>query len=107
MSGRTMAIIGRKETIMPFLATGAQVMYVNRGECVSVVEKLIDDGCKIIFFTEEFIDELHDLLNAYRNKTIPCLIPIPTGRGKTQLAIERIRGVIKKAVGADVFLEEK
>jgi len=43
----------------------------------------------------------------YRNQTIACLIPIPTGRGKTKLAIERIRGVIKKAVGVDVFLEDK
>jgi vacuolar-type H+-ATPase subunit F/Vma7 len=107
MSGSTLAIVGRKETIMPFLATGANVVYVAKGECVAVVEKLIDDGYKIVFFTEEFIDELRDVLLEYRNKTVPCLIPIPTGRGKTKLALERIRGVIKKAVGADVFLEEK
>jgi hypothetical protein len=43
----------------------------------------------------------------YRSYTVPCLIPVPTGRGKTQLAVERIRGVIKKAVGADVFVEDK
>jgi hypothetical protein len=35
------------------------------------------------------------------------LIPIPSGRGKTKIAVERIRGVIKKAVGADIFLEER
>jgi vacuolar-type H+-ATPase subunit F/Vma7 len=68
---------------------------------------LISEGTKIILFTEEFIDELNDVLMRYRTETTPCLIPIPTGRGKTKLAIERIRGVIKKAVGADVFLEEK
>ena len=48
-----------------------------------------------------------EILLEYRTKTTPCLIPIPTGRGKTKLAVERIREVIKKAVGADVFLEEK
>jgi len=106
MSGRALAIIGQRETIMPFLATGATVVYVKKGECVSVVEDLVDRGYKIIFFTEEFIEELNDLLMEYRNQTIPCLIPIPTGRGKTKLAIERIRGVIKKAVGADVFVED-
>lgn len=107
MSGSTMAIVGQKETVMPFLATGAHVLYVDRGECVKTVEDLIVRGFKIVFFTEEFIDELADILTQYRNQTIPCLIPIPTGRGKTKIAIERIRGVIKKAVGADVFLEEK
>ncbi|MBN2620391.1 hypothetical protein JXB22_04800 [candidate division WOR-3 bacterium] len=89
---------------MPFLATGATVVYAGKGECVKVVEDLITQGYKIIFFTEEFIEELNEILLEYRNQTIPCLIPIPTGRGKTKLAIERIRGVIKKAVGADIFL---
>jgi V/A-type H+-transporting ATPase subunit F len=107
MSGSTLAIIGQRETIMPFLATGATVVYVNKGECVSVVQDLIVRGYKIIFFTEELIEELNDILMEYRNRTVPCLIPIPTGRGKTQLAIERIRGVIKKAVGADVFVEDR
>ncbi len=107
MSGSALAIVGQQETIMPFLATGAKVVYVKKGECVKVVEDLIKEGVKIIFFTEEFIEELHDILTQYRTETIPCLIPIPTGRGKTKLAIERVRGVIKKAVGADVFLEEK
>jgi vacuolar-type H+-ATPase subunit F/Vma7 len=107
MSGRALAIIGQKQTIMPFLATGAHVEYVKKGDSIKVVEALIAQGYKIIFFTEEFIDELEDVLVEYRNQTIPCLIPIPSGRGKTKLALERIRGVIKKAVGADVFLEEK
>jgi vacuolar-type H+-ATPase subunit F/Vma7 len=107
MSGKTLAIIGQRETIMPFLATGAHVVFIKSGEGISAVEELITRGFEIIFFTEEFIDELNDILMKYQNQTTPCLIPIPTGRGKTKLAIERIRGVIKKAVGADVFLEEK
>lgn len=107
MSGSALAIVGRKETIMPFLATGAEVVYAQKGKCVNIVEDLVSQGTKIILFTEEFIDELQDVLMKYRTETTPCLIPIPTGRGKTKLAIERIRGVIKKAVGADVFLEEK
>jgi V/A-type H+-transporting ATPase subunit F len=107
MSGSALAIVGKKETIMPFLATGAKVVYVKQGECAEAVESLIRQGTKIILFTEEFIDELQEILQHYRTETVPCLIPIPTGRGKTKRAIERIRGVIKRAVGADVFLEEK
>ncbi len=106
MSGSTLAIVGKRETVMPFLATGAKVIYTTEGECLKVVEQLIREDTKIIFFTEEFISELSTLLSKYRTETTPCLIPIPSGRGKTKLAIERIRGVIKKAVGADIFLEE-
>ena len=107
MSGKALAIVGKRETVMPFLATGARVVYVKEGECASTVQELIKEGTKIVFFTEEFIDELSEILMEYRTKTLPCLIPIPSGRGKTKVAVERIRGVIKKAVGADIFLEER
>jgi V/A-type H+-transporting ATPase subunit F len=107
MSGKALAIVGKRETVMPFLATGARVIYVKEGECVTIVEELIREGTKIILFTEEFIGELSEILSKYRTETLPCLIPIPSGRGKTNIAIERIRGVIKKAVGADIFLEER
>ncbi|UCG29276.1 MAG: hypothetical protein JSV53_07050 [candidate division WOR-3 bacterium] len=107
MSGKALAIVGKRETVMPFLATGARVIYVKEGNCVQTVEGLIKEGTKIILFTEEFIEELSDILLKYRTETLPCLIPIPSGRGKTKVAIERIRGVIKKAVGADIFLEER
>ncbi|MGB7054596.1 MAG: V-type ATP synthase subunit F [bacterium] len=106
MSGKALAIVGKRETVMPFLATGARVVYVKEGECANVVQELIKEGTKIVFFTEEFIDELSEILMQYRTETLPCLIPIPSGRGKTKIAVERIRGVIKKAVGADIFLEE-
>ncbi len=107
MSGKALAIVGKRETVMPFLATGARVVYVKEGECADTVADLIKEGIKIVFFTEEFIDELSEILIKYRTETLPCLIPIPSGRGKTQIAVERIRGVIKKAVGADIFLEER
>jgi V/A-type H+-transporting ATPase subunit F len=106
MSGSALAIVGKKETVMPFLATGATVVYVKEGSCAARVEELIREGARIIFFTEEFIDELKPILVQYRNEVTPCLIPIPSGRGKTKFAVERIRGVIKRAVGADIFLEE-
>ena len=107
MSGKAIAIVGDREIIMPFQATGAEVIYAKTGETNKVIEDLIDKGYKIIFFTENYIAELNDILIKYRSQTVPCLIPIPTGRGKTQLAVDRIRGVIKKAVGADVFVEDK
>jgi vacuolar-type H+-ATPase subunit F/Vma7 len=101
------AILGKESTVMPFLATGARVIYAKEGEAKTKMSELIEQGIKIIFFTDDFADELSETLWQYRTEAIPCLIPIPTGRGKTRIAIERIRGIIKKAVGADIFLEEE
>ena len=65
MSGSALAIIGQRETIMPFLATGATVVYVKKGECVSVVEDLVDSlvraGLRNIV-----------VLNGHGGNVVPC-----------------------------------
>jgi len=106
MSG-DLAILGKKQEILPFLATGAMVCAVEKGEAEKKVLELINQGIRVILFAEEFTDELKDLLRRYQTETFPCLIPFSTGATKTRIAIERLRGIIKKAVGADIFLEEK
>ncbi|MCX7995628.1 MAG: hypothetical protein N3A65_07665 [candidate division WOR-3 bacterium] len=106
MSG-DLAIVGRKHEIMPFLATGAIVCSLEKGEAEKKVLELINKGVRVIFFAEDFVDELKGILQKYQTHTFPCLIPFSTGTKKTRIAIERLRGIIKKATGADIFLEEK
>ncbi len=105
MSG-DLAIVGKKENILPFLATGARVCFTEKGEAEQKVMELINQGVRVILFTEEFTDELKEVLKIYQTETFPCLIPFSSGETKSRIAIERLRGIIKKAVGADVFLEE-
>ena len=62
MSGKALAIGGKRETVMPFLATGAKVVYVKEGDCVDIVQDLIKEGTKVILFTVEFVDDLSDIL---------------------------------------------
>jgi|UniRef100_A0A7V3VUI3 vacuolar-type H+-ATPase subunit F/Vma7 len=106
MSG-DLAIIGKRQEILPFLATGALTFVIEKGEAEKKVTELINEGVKIIFFSEDFMEELMDILKRYQTETFPCLIPFSTGAKKTNIAIERLRGIIKKAVGAEIFLEEK
>ncbi|MEO0185135.1 MAG: V-type ATP synthase subunit F [candidate division WOR-3 bacterium] len=106
MSG-DLAILGTKQDILPFLATGAMVYAVNKGEAEKKVMELIRQGVRVILYTEEFTEELSEILRIYQTETFPCLIPFSTGATKTRIAIERLRGIIKRAVGADIFLEEK
>lgn len=105
MSG-DLAIVGKKENILPFLATGARICFIEKGEAEQKVMELINQGVRVILFTEEFTDELKKVLKIYQTETFPCLIPFSSGETKSRIAIERLRGIIKKAVGADVFLEE-
>ncbi len=100
------AIIGKKEDVLPFLATGVMVCYIKEGEGERVVEELINQGIRVLFFSDEFLGELDEIIKRFQAETFPCLIPFSFGGGKTKLGIERIRRIIKKAAGADIFIDQ-
>lgn len=102
-----LAIIGKKQEVLPFLATGALVCDVEKGEAEKKIIELINQGMRVILFAEEFTDELKNVLRKYQTEPFPCLIPFSTGATKNRIAITRLKEIIKKAVGVDIFLEEK
>ncbi|MEO0190559.1 MAG: V-type ATP synthase subunit F [candidate division WOR-3 bacterium] len=106
MNKSNIAIVGKKEDVLPFLATGARVCYIKEGGAQRMVEELINQGIKVIFFADEFLGELDGIIKKFQSETFPCLIPFSFGGAKTKLGIERIRGIIKKAAGADIFLDQ-
>ncbi len=101
-----LAVVGRKKNVLPFLATGANVYSVEKGEVGKKVLELINNGVRVILFAEEFTEELTEILKKYQTETFPCLMPFSTGDTPERFAIKRLKGIIKKAVGADIFLEE-
>lgn len=103
------AVIGEEGFIQPFKASGLSVFTAQRGEYQSLVRRLTREGYGVVFFEENFIEELSDILEEAKSSPLPCLIPIPKLREKTRerLAMARLKNIIKKAVGVDIFLEEK
>lgn len=104
MSG-SIAIVGKKSSVLPFLSSGATVYFIEDGEAQKKIEELINQGAKIIFFAEEFINELKNLLEKYQVETFPCLVPFYSGK-KTGIGINRVREIIKRACGVDIFIQE-
>ncbi|RKX68911.1 hypothetical protein DRP53_09710 [candidate division WOR-3 bacterium] len=100
------AIVGARSVIMPFLATGAKVVFIESPEeSLETVRKLIGEGESIIFFTDDLTDYLKPVLDEYREKPLPCLVPIPAGRGEVSKGTMRMREIIKRAVGVDILKE--
>jgi vacuolar-type H+-ATPase subunit F/Vma7 len=91
---------------MPFLATGARVEFIeDPNEAIKIVQKLIDDGEAIIFFTDDLTDHLAPIIEEYRESSTPCLVSIPAGRGEVSKGTIRIREIIRRAVGVDILKE--
>ncbi len=96
------AVVGPAEVVIPFRATGLEVFPVeSRTDPMALLEKLIQDGYQLIFFTDDMTERIRPLLERYRFAALPCLVALPlTGSGAGE---EQLRAAVCKAYGADVL----
>lgn len=95
-------VVGRPEVIAPFRAAGFAVFPVEPGpDASSKVETLLDAGLSVLFYTEDLSPHLAGLLGRYSRSATPGLVMLPMGA--EQRGFERLREIVRRAVGADVF----
>jgi vacuolar-type H+-ATPase subunit F/Vma7 len=95
-------VVGRPEVIAPFRAAGFAVFPVEPGPDASAkVEALLDAGLAVLFYTEDLSQHLTGLLERYCRSATPGLVMLPMGA--EQRGFERLREIVRRAVGADVF----
>jgi vacuolar-type H+-ATPase subunit F/Vma7 len=96
------AVVGRHDVVVPFQAAGLEVFPVEPGPDASPrVQTLVYKGYHVIFFTEDMLPYLAALLEQHRRSATPCLVSLPLGGA--QQAAARLKDVVKRAVGADIF----
>lgn len=100
--GSGIAIVGQAEVILPLRAAGLDVFPVEpAGDARQLVEKLISQGYKLIYFTDDLSDMLQPLVERYRTVALPCLVALHfTGQGGGE---DRLRAAVRRAAGADIL----
>ncbi len=100
--GTRIAVVGRPEVIAPFRAAGLAVFPVEPGcDAAAEVERLAGSGYAVVFYTEDLCSQLAGRVSRYSRTTVPCLVMLPMGAEQQGLA--RLREIVKRAVGADIF----
>ena len=95
-------VVGRPEVIAPFRAAGFAVIPVEPDADASAkVEKLLEAGLSVLFYTEDLAPRLAGLIGRHSRSATPCLVMLPMGA--EQRGTERLREIVRRAVGADVF----
>jgi V/A-type H+/Na+-transporting ATPase subunit F len=95
-------VAGRPDVIAPFRAAGFAVFPVEPGpDAAARVEALIAAGLSVLFYTEDLAPHLAALIGRYSRSATPCLVMLPMGA--EQRGFERLREMVRRAVGADVF----
>jgi len=95
-------VVGRPDVIAPFRAAGFAVFPVEPGpDACAKVESLVETGLSVLFYTEDLSPHLADLVGRYSRSATPCLVMLPMGA--EQRGFARLREIVRRAVGADVF----
>lgn len=107
MASYRMAAVGEADSIIGFLALGVEIHPVtSTGEAASILEKLVNAEEKygIILITETVAEQIIDRITALSGRAFPTVVLIPSNRGGKGYALERIRRIVERAVGADILM---
>ncbi len=112
----SIAIVGRREEILGFAAVGLRIFPVKdigqaRDTLIDLKRRVSEDAraeegekFAIVFVMEEFIRELTDEEFAKLSAgALPAIISLPGNTGSTGYGNEKIRRIVEKAVGSDIF----
>ncbi len=99
-----MALIGEQDMVFPFKAFGIEVFPVdNVEEGEKIIRKLLgENDYAFLFVSEGIYPGLKDIVNEVRKIPYPGIIPVPGVKGRTNISIENLREIIRKAIGIDI-----
>lgn len=98
-----MAIIGQKDSILPFNAVGVETFPVTHYfEAVETLKK-VARSYSIILITEDFAKKIEDVIDRYRTKPYPIILPIPSAQGSTGYGMKNISSNVERAIGVNIL----
>ena len=98
------AIIGDANSVKGFAAVGLDVFTTQDASEVSRLLRRLDNGqYAVIYITEALFSELEEEIDAYAERPIPAIIPIPGTSGNTGIGQRNVSKSVKRAVGSDII----
>ena len=102
------AAVGDFDSILIFRSMGMQVFAVeDNAEGKERFAQVLKQGFEIVFLTERLGEKWNDILQEVSVRRTPTVVLVPGQEGSTGFALEQIRTIVKKAVGADILKEKK
>ena len=99
--------VGEKEVIGAFRAIGRRAVAAETGvEGAQAVHRLVQDGVRVIFITEQAARRGAETFERYQTDPAVTLIPIPGSSGSDGLGMERVHANVEKAIGADILFDD-
>ena len=98
--------IGDEDSVLGFKALGIEVLPTEDvSEAARTVKQWSKEDFAVIFLTEQLLARSPALLVTDKRKVFPVIVPIPGNRGTLGLGEKKIKAIIEKAVGVDLFAD--
>lgn len=108
MLSSKIAAVGDFDSVFIFQAMGVHIHVIeDNAKGKERFMQVLKEGYEIVFLTERFGEKWSELLREVEIRRTPTVVLVPDQKGSTGFALNRIRDVVKKAVGADILKEKK
>ena len=98
------AMVGDRDSILGFKALGVSVFPTDTSEdAISILRTLIKQEFKIVFITEQVAPDAGTIADEMEGKSMPVIMMIPSNKGSMGLGMQRMRELVRKALGADIW----
>jgi V/A-type H+-transporting ATPase subunit F len=102
-NNRRIAVVGAREQVLPYLAIGATVFITDDREAAKkAVIEFAEKMHPVILVSDDLIREMEDILNRFSSSPIPSITAIPGKFGGPSFSDERMKSIVKKAIGLDI-----
>jgi len=95
------AAVGKPEVVAGLRALGLDPFPAGPADAAAVVERLAAQSYNIVFYTAECASALAPILEKHRRSAVPSIVELPSGPGSS--GADRLKELVRRAVGADVF----
>lgn len=98
------AMIGDRDSILGFKALGVAIFPVNTiDESIEALQEVIRQEFKVAFITEQVAPSPEEIARIVGDRTFPVVTMVPSNRGSTGLAMQRLQMLVRRAAGADIL----
>lgn len=102
------AVVGDYDSIYGFATLGLSICPVRScEEAKSKLRQLAEGKYGIIYITEAIAAELTDVMEEYKEQTLPAIIQIPGVSGNTGAGVEGVKKSVEQAVGSDILFSQE
>lgn len=101
-------VIGDYDSICGFSALGLDIYPVEDiEEAKAATTRLAEGGYGIIYVTEQYLSQMQEEQDLYREKQIPAIIAIPSVRENLGMGRAALKRYVEQAVGSDIIFNEE